>query len=77
MNRRELLLAAAAAPAVLALPAARAAARGGTPFALVTSDSDDRVLVVRLTDLKVVRSLAVPTSRTASRRSTGWARHSC
>ncbi len=61
MNRRELLLAAAAAPAVLALPAAaQAAARGGTPFALVTSDSDDRVLVVRLTDLKVVRSLAVP-----------------
>jgi DNA-binding beta-propeller fold protein YncE len=61
MNRRELLLAAAAAPAVLALPAAaRAAAQGGTPFALVTSDRDDRVLVVRLTDLKVVRSLAVP-----------------
>ena len=61
MNRRELLLAAAAAPAVLALPAAaHAAARGGTPFALVTSDSDDRVLVARLTDLKVVRALAVP-----------------
>jgi DNA-binding beta-propeller fold protein YncE len=61
MNRRELLMAAAAAPAVLALPrAARAAARGGTPLALVTSDSQDRVLVVRLTDLRVVRSLAVP-----------------
>jgi DNA-binding beta-propeller fold protein YncE len=61
MNRRELLIAAAAAPALLALPAAgRAAVQGGTPYALVTSDSDDRVLVVRLTDLKVVRSLAVP-----------------
>ena len=43
MNRRELLLAAAAAPAALALPAAaRAAARGGTPLALVTADSEDR-----------------------------------
>lgn len=61
MNRRELLLAAAAGPAVLALPgAARAASRGGTPLAFVTSDSEDRVLVVRLTDLDVVRSLAVP-----------------
>ena len=61
MNRRELLLAAAAAPVALALPAsARAAARGGTPLALVTADSDDRVLVVRLSDMRVVRSLAVP-----------------
>ena len=61
MNRRELLIAAAAAHAALALPATgRAAATGGTPLALVTSDSEDRVLVVRLTDLKVVRSLAVP-----------------
>jgi DNA-binding beta-propeller fold protein YncE len=61
MNRRELLLAAAAAPVALALPkAASAAARGGTPLALVTADSDDRVLAVRLTDMRVVRSLAVP-----------------
>lgn len=62
MNRRELLIAAAAAPATLALPVgARAGVTGGvSPFALVTSDSEDRVLVVRLTDLKVVRSLAVP-----------------
>ena len=61
MNRRELLIAAAAAPAALALPAgARAAARGGTPLALVTADSEDRVLAVRLTDMRVVRSLAVP-----------------
>jgi DNA-binding beta-propeller fold protein YncE len=61
MNRRELLIAAAAAPAALALPAAaQAAARGGTPLALVTADSEDRVLVVRLADLHVLRSLAVP-----------------
>jgi DNA-binding beta-propeller fold protein YncE len=61
MNRRELLIAAVAAPAALALPdSAAAAATGGTPFALVTSDSEDRVLVVRLTDLQVVRSIAVP-----------------
>jgi DNA-binding beta-propeller fold protein YncE len=61
MNRRELLIAAAAAPAMLALPtAACASARGGTPLALVTADSEDRVLVVRLTDMRVVRSLAVP-----------------
>jgi DNA-binding beta-propeller fold protein YncE len=61
MNRREFLLAAAAAPVALTLPAtARGSARGGTPLALVTSDSEDRVLVVRLTDLNVVRSLAVP-----------------
>jgi DNA-binding beta-propeller fold protein YncE len=61
MNRRQLLTAATAAPAALALPAAaRAAARGGTPLALVTADSEDRVLVVRLTDMKIVRSLTVP-----------------
>ncbi len=61
MNRRELLIAAAAAPAALALPAAApAAARGGTPLALVTADSEDRVLVVRLADMHVVRSLDVP-----------------
>jgi DNA-binding beta-propeller fold protein YncE len=61
MNRRELLFAAAAAPATLALPvAAGGAARGGAPLALVTADSEDRVLVVRLTDLKIVRSLVVP-----------------
>ena len=40
--------------------AARAAARGGTPLALVTADSEDRILAVRLTDMRVVRSLAVP-----------------
>jgi DNA-binding beta-propeller fold protein YncE len=61
MNRRQLLLAAVAAPVALALPdAATGAARGGTPLALVTADSDDRVLAVRLTDMRVVRSLAVP-----------------
>ena len=54
-------MAAAAAPTALALPAtAPAAARGGTPLALVTADSEDRVLVVRLTDMKIVRSLTVP-----------------
>jgi DNA-binding beta-propeller fold protein YncE len=61
MNRRELLIAAAAAPVALALPrAASAAAQGGTPVALVTADSIDRVLAVRLTDLQIVRSLTVP-----------------
>jgi hypothetical protein len=61
MNRRELLIAAAAAPIALATPrAASAAAQGGTPLALVTADSIDRVLAVDLTDLRIVRSLAVP-----------------
>jgi DNA-binding beta-propeller fold protein YncE len=61
MNRRELLIAAAVAPAALALPiAARASSQGGVPLALVTADSEDRILVVRLTDMSVVRSLAVP-----------------
>jgi DNA-binding beta-propeller fold protein YncE len=61
MNRRELLIAATAAPAMLAFPTAvRGAALGGTPLALVTADSEDRVLAVRLTDLEIVRSLAVP-----------------
>jgi hypothetical protein len=59
MNRRELLIA-AAAPLALALPSAGAAARGGTPLALVTADSEDRILVVRLTDMRVLHSLAVP-----------------
>jgi DNA-binding beta-propeller fold protein YncE len=61
MNRRELLIAAAAAPVALGWPsAARSAARGGTPLALVTADTEDRILVVDLTDMRVVRSLAVP-----------------
>lgn len=61
MNRRELLIAAAAAPIALAMPrAASAAAQGGTPLALVTADSIDRVLAVDLSDLRIVRSLAVP-----------------
>lgn len=61
MNRRELLIAAAAAPAALALPSApRAVAGGGTPIALVTADSEDRVLAVGLDHGRVVRSLAVP-----------------
>jgi DNA-binding beta-propeller fold protein YncE len=61
MNRRELLLAAVAAPAALTLSsAAHAATRGGTPLALVTADSEGRILAVRLSDMQVVRSLAVP-----------------
>jgi DNA-binding beta-propeller fold protein YncE len=61
MTRREPLLAAAPAPAARALPAAAcAAARGGTPLALVTADSDARVLAVRLDELRVVGSLVVP-----------------
>jgi DNA-binding beta-propeller fold protein YncE len=61
MNRRELLLAAAAMPVALALPdAAAGAARGGTPLALVTADDDDRVLGVELGGMRVIHSLAVP-----------------
>jgi DNA-binding beta-propeller fold protein YncE len=61
MHRRELLRAAAAAPVALALRhAAATAAPRVTPLALVTADSDDRVLAVRLVDLRIVRSLAVP-----------------
>jgi len=44
MNRRELLIAAAAAPFALGWPtAARASARGGIPLALVTADSENRI----------------------------------
>jgi DNA-binding beta-propeller fold protein YncE len=61
MNRRELLIAATAAPFALGWPsAARASVRGGTPLALVTADTEDRILAVDLTDMRVVRSLAVP-----------------
>jgi DNA-binding beta-propeller fold protein YncE len=61
MNRRQLLIAAAAAPVALGWPTAvRGSARGGTPLALVTADSESRILAVRLTDMRVVRSLAVP-----------------
>ena len=60
MNRRELLIA-AATPIALGWPTgARASARGGTPLALVTADSESRILAVDLTDMRVVRSLAVP-----------------
>jgi DNA-binding beta-propeller fold protein YncE len=58
MNRRQLLIAGAALLGGTA--PARAAARGGTPLALVTADTLDRILAVRLTDLRVVHSLAVP-----------------
>jgi DNA-binding beta-propeller fold protein YncE len=61
MNRRELLIAAAATPIGLGWPTgARASARGGTPLALVTADSESRILAVDLTDMRIVRSLAVP-----------------
>jgi DNA-binding beta-propeller fold protein YncE len=61
MNRRELLIAAAAVPASLAFPPAlRAASRGGNPLALVTADDADRVLVVQLSDMRTVGSLTVP-----------------
>jgi DNA-binding beta-propeller fold protein YncE len=59
MNRRELLIAAAAMP--VGWPTvARAARQGGTPLALVTADTEDRILAVDLTNLRVVRSLSVP-----------------
>ncbi len=58
MNRRQLLIAGAA---LIGLPApVRAGTRDGTPLALVTADTLDRILVVRLSDLRVVDSLAVP-----------------
>jgi DNA-binding beta-propeller fold protein YncE len=61
MNRRELLITAAAAPVALAFPPAlRAAARGGKALALVTADGEDRVVVVQLSDMHSVGSLAVP-----------------
>jgi DNA-binding beta-propeller fold protein YncE len=61
MNRRQLLLAAAAAPVALGLPGrAVAGARGGMPLALVTADEDDRILGVELGGLRVIHSLAVP-----------------
>jgi DNA-binding beta-propeller fold protein YncE len=58
MNRRQLLIAGAA---LMGLPApVRAGTRGGTPLALVTADTLDRILVVRLSDMRVVDSLRVP-----------------
>ena len=61
MNRRELLIAAAAAPSPWRWPTgARASARGGTPLALVTADSEIGSSRCDLTDMRVVRSLAVP-----------------
>jgi hypothetical protein len=58
MNRRE-FLALAAAPLVLgALPAAaRARGMGGTPVALVTADTQARVLAVEIGTRRVVRTI--------------------
>jgi DNA-binding beta-propeller fold protein YncE len=61
MNRRDLLIAAAAAPAAFAFaPSVRAASRGGNTLALVTADSEDRILAVRLSDMRTIGALAVP-----------------
>jgi DNA-binding beta-propeller fold protein YncE len=54
VNRRGFLVAAAALP--LALRSGRALA-GGTPVALVTADTESRVVAVRLPDGKVLRSI--------------------
>ena len=54
MNRREFVVAAAGLP--FALRAGRALA-GGTPVALVTADTEARVVAVRLPDGHVLRSI--------------------
>ena len=54
MNRRGFLVAAAVLP--FALRSGRALA-GGTPVALVTADTESRVVAVRLPDGKVLRSI--------------------
>ncbi len=61
MNRRELLGAALAAPLALAFaPRLPAAARGGSPLALVTADAESHVVAVGLWDGSVVRRIATP-----------------
>ncbi len=60
MNRRDFLLRAAAAPLLLsATPDALAARRGGTPIALVTADTQAKVVAVDLSRGRVVREVAV------------------
>lgn len=66
MNRRELIVAAAAAPLALALP--EKAAAGGTPTAFVTADTESHVVALDLSSgmagrpLKRIRTLTGPRS---------------
>jgi DNA-binding beta-propeller fold protein YncE len=57
MNRREFVAAAAAAPFLLRSGDALARLGGGTPYALVTADTEAHVAVVYLTTRKVVRRI--------------------
>jgi len=71
MNRREFVAAAAAAPFLLRSGDALARLGGGTPYALVTADTEAHVAVVYLTTRKVVRripTLAGPRSIESDRR---------
>jgi DNA-binding beta-propeller fold protein YncE len=71
MNRREFVVAAAAAPFLLRSGDALARLAGGTPYALVTADTEAHVAVVYLTAPKVVRripTLAGPRSIESDRR---------
>ena len=61
MDRREFLIAAAAAPIALSLgPKATAGLLGGTPLAFVTADLDAHVAAVDLSDGRVVARIATP-----------------
>ncbi len=71
MNRREFVAAVAAAPFVLRSGGALARLAGGTPYVLVTADTESHVAVVYLTTRKVVRritTLAGPRSIESDRR---------
>jgi DNA-binding beta-propeller fold protein YncE len=58
VNRRELLIAAAALP--LTARFAPAALEGGDPVALVTADTESRVAVVALSTGRILRSIPTP-----------------
>jgi DNA-binding beta-propeller fold protein YncE len=58
MDRRGFLVAAAAVPLALRSPESFARARGGTPVALVTADTEASVVAVHLTSGRIVGRLA-------------------
>jgi DNA-binding beta-propeller fold protein YncE len=71
MNRREFVAAVATAPFLLRSGDALARLAGGTPYALVTADTEAHVAVVYLTTRKIVRripTLAGPRSIESDRR---------
>jgi hypothetical protein len=66
MDRRGFLVAAAAAPLVLRSSEIHARARGGTPVALVTADTQESVVAVHLRSGRIVKRIAtLPRPRTA------------